>query len=139
MHPGEQGRPVGGQEVAEGAEADGQVELGGEGRSPRVRAYPFPVRVGTARLGEHAGAEVQSRDPAPAQRVQDPQAGPRAAAHVQPVTEGTERAQGGGGRVEDPVRRTERRVVEPRREQVVSALDGGEGLHGQLAQRGPFG
>src|SRR2546421_9278133 len=60
--------------VPECPETDRQVEGPGEGQGPDVGPYPPGVRVRTARLREHASAEVDARDPALAQGFQDPHA-----------------------------------------------------------------
>src|SRR6478736_2809326 len=73
----------GGQEVPKRTETDGQVEDPGEGSGPDVGPYPLGVRVRTARLREHASAEVHARQPSLAHGCQDPHARPAAATHVQ--------------------------------------------------------
>ena len=60
VHAGEQRGPFGGQEVPVRPEADRQVEGPGEGQGPGMSPLPRGVRVRTARLGEHAGAEVNA-------------------------------------------------------------------------------
>ena len=77
----------------------------------------------TARLREHAGAEVDARDRSLAQGSEDPQARAGAAAHVQSPAERAERGKRAGGRVKHAIGGAERRVVELRGQQVIAALD----------------
>ncbi len=138
MDAGEEGGPLGRQEVPEGPEADGQVVRAGQlGRQrPRVGPYEVDALVGVRPrgLGQHARAQIHPGHPVPAQPPQHPQPRAGPAAHVQPVPEGAfvlgERLL---DRVEHAVRGAERGLVELGREQVVPALDGREGLHGELA------
>ena len=109
--------------MPERTETDRQVEGRGEGQGPGVGPYPLGVRVRTARLREHAGAEVDAREPSLAYGRQDPHARAGAAAHVQSRAERAKRAQRAGGRVKYAVGGAERRVVEFRGKQVVAAFD----------------
>ena len=105
------------------------------GNHPNVAAlaYPRRVRVRSARLREHAGAEVDARDRSLAQGFEDPHARAGATAHVQSPAERPERSQRAGGRVKHAIAGTERRAVELRGEQVVAALDRGQRLPRQFA------
>src|SRR4051812_49389233 len=138
VHPGEQRGPFGGQEMPEGSEADRQVEAPGEGQSPYVGPHPPGIRVCAARLREHAGAEVDTRDTSLAEGLEDLYARTGAAAHVEPAAERPERAQSVGGRVENAIGGAKGRVVELRREQVVAALDRGQRLRREFTQRRAF-
>lgn len=138
---GEESGALGGQEVPERAEAHGQVERRGEGEGAGVGPYPADggsrARIVTEPgrgLGEHARAEVDPGHPLLAHLPQHPHPGPGAAAEVDAPTERAERPYRPGHRVQHPLRRTERRVVELGREQVVAVLDGGERLDGEFAK-----
>jgi hypothetical protein len=120
---------------AGGARALRQVEGLGEGQGQDVGSYPLDVRVRTARLREHASAEVDARDPSLAQGLQDPHARTGAAAHVHSPAERPERTKRVGGRVKNALGGAKRRVVELRSEQVVAALDRGQRLDRQFTQR----
>jgi hypothetical protein len=120
--------------VPKGTETDGQVEGPGEGSGPDVGPYPLGVRVRTARLREHASAEVDAREPSLAHGCQDPHARPGAATHVQSRAERAKRPQRAGGRVKHAVGGAERRVVEFRGKQVVAAFDRGQRLHRQFTR-----
>ena len=76
VHPGEQRGPFGGQEVPERSEADRQVEGPSEGQGPDVGPHPPGAGAGTARLREHASAEVDARDRSLAHGSQDLQPAP---------------------------------------------------------------
>jgi hypothetical protein len=148
---GEQRGPFGGQEVPERPETDRQVEGPsegrGEGQGADVGPYPRRVRVRRARLREHAGAEVDAGVRSLAQGSQDPQARAGAAAHVKSRAERAERAERAaraqraqrvGGRVKHGIGGAERRAVELRSQQVVTALDRGQRLHRQFARGRPL-
>ena len=122
VHPLEECGPFGGQEVPERSEGDREVEVRGERQGPGVGPHPRGVRVGAARLREHAGAEVDARDPSLAQGPENPHARAGTAAHVQSVAERPELGQRLGGRVENALRGAKGRVVELRSQQVVAAL-----------------
>ena len=109
--------------MPERPEADRQVEGPGEGQGPGVGPYPPGAGVRTARLREHAGAEVDARDRSLAQGSEDPQARAGAAVHVQSPAERAERGKRAGGRVKHAIGGAERRVVELRGQQVIAALD----------------
>jgi DNA-binding PadR family transcriptional regulator len=88
---------------------------------------------------EHARAEVDAGDPLPAHPRQHPDARSGAAAQVESGVVGPCPPQYRADGVEDRVGCPERRVVELRREEVVTALDGRQRLDGELAQTGAFG
>src|SRR2546421_9167123 len=75
---------------------------------------PPGVRVCAARLREHAGAEVDARDPSLAQGPENLHARAGTAAHVQSLAERPEVGQRVGGGAENALRGTKRRVVELR-------------------------
>jgi hypothetical protein len=130
--PANSAGPFGGQEVAKRTETDRQVEGPGEGHGPDVGPYPLGVRVRTARLREHASAEVGAREPSLAHGCQDPHGRAGAATHVQSRAERAKQAQRVGGRVKHAGGGAEGRVVEFRGKQVVAALDRRQCLHGQF-------
>ena len=74
LDPGEQRGRFGGQECPSAQKLTARSKGPGEGQGPDVGPYPPGVRVRTARLREHASAEVDARDPALAQGFQDPHA-----------------------------------------------------------------
>src|SRR6202046_3511641 len=91
--------------------------------APKLTARANAPAKGSAR------AEVDARDPPPAQRLENPHPRPGAAADVESRIERAEWAQRLCGRVEHTVRSAERRPVELRRQQVAAALDRGQRLH----------
>ena len=127
-----------GQEVPERPETDRQAEGPGEGQGPDVGPYPPSVRVRTARLREHAPAEVDAGDLSQAHGSEDPHARAGAAAHVQSPAERAERAQRAGGRVKHAIGCAKRCVVELRSKPVVAALDRGQLLPRQFTHRRAF-
>src|SRR5262249_30071954 len=116
----------------ERTEGDREVEVLGERKRPGIGPYPRRVRMCIARLRQHAGAEVDARDPSLTQgpENQHPRAG--TAADVQPRAEGAQFGQHVGRRVEDALRSTKGRVVELRSQQVVAPLYRGQRLDAQL-------
>jgi hypothetical protein len=143
VHLGEEARQLAGQEVPERAEADDEVEGGRERQRAGVRTHPGHAGPGRMRAlaghVEHARAEVDPGDAAPAHRRQHVDPGAGAAAQVEAVVVRARPAQGRRHRVQDGVGGAEGRVVELRREQVVAVLDGRQRLDGEFAQRGAFG
>ncbi|CAM5239079.1 hypothetical protein STANM309S_04195 [Streptomyces tanashiensis] len=95
---GEQGALVGREEVAEGAEADREVEGRGEGEGQGVGADQVGGRVGVPGPGQHARTEVDARDAARADGAEDAEAGAGAAADVEAGVERAEGLQGAGDR-----------------------------------------
>ncbi len=132
------------EDVTEGAERDGEVDLGVEGHVEGVAAHEpergVAGRVAHASLGlrEHAFAPIDPDDLVGAERAEPAHRGARAAAHVERTRDGARRPDRGRDGFEDRVRCAERRVVELRREQVVAAIGRGERLLGELEQRGAF-
>jgi hypothetical protein len=112
-----------GRSAGERPETDRQAESPGEGQGPDVGPHPPGVRVRTARLREHARAEVDTGDLPQAHRSEDPHARAGAAAHVQSRAERAKWAQSAGGRIKHAIGCAKRCVVELRSKQVVAALD----------------
>jgi hypothetical protein len=81
---------------------------------PGVGPHPRGFRVVAPRLGEHAGAEVNARDPSLAQGPENQHARAGTAAHVQPMVERPEFKRRVGDRAENA----------PRRERIVAFLAG---------------
>ena len=117
VHPLEQCRPFGGQEVPECSEGDREIEDLSERSGPGVGPHPRGVRMRATRLREHAGApwhrDLRTSMPAPVPR-----------AHVQSMAERPEFGQGVGGRAENVVRGAKGRVVELRSQEVVARSSG---------------
>src|SRR2546430_1623343 len=109
-----------------------------KGRARGVGPYPPGVRVRTARLREHARAEVDAGDLSQAHGSEDPHARAGAAAHVQSRAERAEWAQRVGGRVKHAIGGAKRCVVELRSKQVIATLDRGQRLPRQFTHRRPF-
>ena len=118
--------------MSERPEGDREVEGRTENEGSGVGLYPGGIRVRAARLREHAGAEVDTRDPSLTQGPENQHARPGTAAHVQSRAERPEFGQRVGGRAENALRGAKGRVVELRSQQIVAALDRGQCLDAQL-------